>query len=83
MPHRGEEVRAPDQVAIEEMSEQLTSRGPYRPRDESDVGWTDEWVETDEHEETDELGDPEDTAPEPGAPSERRRGLRGLFRRGR
>lgn len=81
VPHRGEEVRAPAEIEREDVRDALGPRREFSPRDESDVGWTDVWV--------DEEGlpiDPEDLDPaETGAPQEtsspRRRGLRGLFRR--
>ena len=47
VPHRGEEVRATPEVDYEDVADSLPSRRSFRPRDESDVGWTDTWV--DEH----------------------------------
>lgn len=82
VPHRGEEVRAPAQIEIAVVADQLAPRGEYRPRDESDVGWTDVWIETDEQDETDEADEPDD----PGVPDEPappRSGRRRLFRRRR
>ena len=85
VPHRGEEVRAPAEFEVEDVRDALGPRREFSPRDESDVGWTDVWV--------DEEGlpiDPEDLDPaEAGAetpdpqdaPSPRPRGLRALFRR--
>ncbi|ASK65425.1 hypothetical protein CFK39_05790 [Brachybacterium avium] len=84
VPHRGEEVRAPAEIEVEDVQEALGPRRAYSPRDESDIGWTDVWV--------DEEGlpiDPEDLPAEQDsedeqvaadeAPAPRRR--RGLFRR--
>ena len=82
VPHRGEEVRAPDEIEPEEVRDALGPRRAFRPRDESDVGWTDVWL--------DEEGLPiapedlparaaEAPAREEPAPSPRPR--RGLFRR--
>jgi len=81
VPHRGEEVRAPEEIELEDVREALGPRKEFSPRDESDIGWTDVWV--------DEEGLPID----PPEPSERReqreqdelppprRARRGLFRR--
>lgn len=44
VPHRGEEVRAPEEIDRADVPEQLGARREFSPRDESDVGWTDEWV---------------------------------------
>ncbi|WP_394216521.1 hypothetical protein [Brachybacterium vulturis] len=78
VPHRGEEVRAPAEIELEDVRDALGPRRAYSPHDESDVGWTDVWV--------DEEGlpiDPEELATEQSAadeaPAARRR--RGLFRR--
>ncbi len=46
VPHRGEEVRVPQEPAAE-VEELLPGRRPFVPRDESDVGWTDVWVDED------------------------------------
>ncbi|MDN5901428.1 MAG: hypothetical protein L0H74_15365 [Brachybacterium sp.] len=77
VPHRGEEVRAPAEIEVEDVQGALGPRRAYSPRDESDIGWTDVWV--------DEEGlpiDPEDLPAaqdvEDEAPAPRRRGL---FRR--
>ncbi len=48
VPHKGEEVRAPQEIELEDVSDQLPARGEYRPRDESDIGWTDVWIEDDD-----------------------------------
>lgn len=47
VPHRGEEVRVPQEPAAAEVEELLPGRRPFVPRDESDVGWTDVWVDED------------------------------------
>lgn len=88
VPHRGEEVSAPEEIEPADVEGVLGPRRRYRPRDESDVGWTDDWVdedglriEIDEHE--------AEAEPSPGtAPLERTRRTeqdrpprRGLFRR--
>jgi hypothetical protein len=78
VPHRGEEVRAPREIHRDELTEELGERRPYRPRDESDVGWTDIWIEDDPEPES---GEPPTAPPAPG-PEHRRRG-RFPFRRGR
>ncbi|QCR53075.1 hypothetical protein C1N80_05425 [Brachybacterium sp. SGAir0954] len=82
VPHRGEEVRAPEQIEIADVADQLAPRGEYRPRDESDVGWTDVWIETDEPDVPVEAeGADEPEVPHAAAPS--RSGRRRLFRRRR
>lgn len=84
VPHRGEEVHAPLDVERDEVIELLGPRRAFTPRDESDIGWTDEWVDEDGLRiDPDDL-DPGALAPEPApapapAPATRRR--RGLFRR--
>lgn len=45
VPHRGEEVKAPAEIDLEDVLEVLGPRREYSPRDESDVGWTDVWVD--------------------------------------
>ena len=45
VPHRGEEVRAPQEIELEEVREVLGPRREFTPRDESDIGWTDVWVD--------------------------------------
>ncbi|WP_114853502.1 hypothetical protein [Brachybacterium sp. YJGR34] len=82
VPHRGEEVRAPQEIELEEVRPELGPRREYRPRDESDVGWTDVWVDEDglriDPEDVDGIeGTPETEQPAPRP----RRGLRDLFRR--
>ena len=47
VPHRGEEVRAPQEPPAESAAEALPGRRDFVPRDESDVGWTDVWVDED------------------------------------
>ncbi|MGO1258805.1 MAG: hypothetical protein ACTMII_07635 [Brachybacterium sp.] len=47
VPHRGEEVRAPAEIDLEDVREVLGPRREYSPRDESDIGWTDVWVDED------------------------------------
>lgn len=47
VPHRGEEVRAPEEIEPEDVAEELGPRRAFTPRDETDIGWTDVWV--DEH----------------------------------
>ena len=79
VPHRGEEVRVPQEPAATEVEELLPGRRPFVPRDESDVGWTDVWVDEDglridpeelEHsQETEPSEDPESSV----APAPRRR----------
>lgn len=54
VPHKGEEVRAPQEIELEDVREQLGG-GEYRPRDESDIGWTDVWIEDDDDESEDEF----------------------------
>ena len=96
VPHRGEEVRAPAQIEIADVADQLAPRGEYRPRDESDVGWTDVWIETEEPEETGQDDAVQDSAvqdsavqddagrdSEKVAPAPPRSGRRRLFRRRR
>lgn len=74
VPHRGEEVRAPAEIELEDVREQLGPRGEYRPRDESDVGWTDVWIEEDLPEEQgaaapgEEAADEDAEDPEPDPP---------------
>lgn len=78
VPHRGEEVRAPEEIELEDVREALGPRREFSPRDESDVGWTDVWV--------DEEGLPIDrpevpTPPAQEGPPPPTRARRGLFRR--
>ena len=82
VPHRGEEVRAPQEIELEEVREVLGPRREFTPRDESDIGWTDVWVDEeglplapDEVAKSDEIDEP----PAPAARPPRSR--RGLFRR--
>lgn len=67
VPHKGEEVRAPQEIELEDVADQLTSRGEYRPRDESDIGWTDVWIEDDDVPDEDA---PEETDEPGGAPDD-------------
>ncbi|UEJ84198.1 hypothetical protein Bra3105_07815 [Brachybacterium halotolerans subsp. kimchii] len=48
VPHRGEEVRPPREIHLEDVTEEIGERRPFRPHDESDIGWTDVWIEDDE-----------------------------------
>lgn len=66
VPHRAENVDAPEDVDPADVADQLPARAAYRPRDADDIGWTDEWVEVDESVPDDELipdDDPVDDAP--------------------
>lgn len=71
VPHRGEEVVAPAEVEREDVVDQMGERVEFRPHDESDVGWTDRWIEEDVEEgddgadEADEA-DPSDAGPDAG-----------------
>lgn len=47
VPHRGEEVKAPVDIEFAEVENVLGPRAAYAPRDESDIGWTDDWVDED------------------------------------
>lgn len=47
IPHKGEEVRAPQEIELEDVRGELGARRAYRPRDESDIGWADDWVDED------------------------------------
>lgn len=68
VPHKGEEVRAPQEIELEDVSDQLPARGEYRPRDESDIGWTDVWIEDDDiDDDSDGAVDPGTTDGSPGA----------------
>ena len=82
VPHRGEEVRAPQEPASADAAEALPGRRAFVPRDESDIGWTDVWLDEDglrlDDEQVEELRHG-DTGTEPGdleepeAPAPRRR----------
>lgn len=50
VPHRGEEVKVPDEIEREDVVELLGERPEFRPHDESDVGWTDRWINEDDDE---------------------------------
>ena len=59
VPHRGEEVRAPEEIELSEVREVLGPGREYSPRDESDVGWTDVWIDEDGLRiDPEELGEP-------------------------
>lgn len=47
VPHQGETVRAPQEIEIEDVPGELSPRRAYRPRDESDIGWLDDWDDED------------------------------------
>lgn len=68
VPHRGEEVRAPAEIDLEDVREVLGPRREYSPRDESDIGWTDVWVDEDglrlEPEDAHEPASTQDAEPE-------------------
>ena len=89
VPHRGEEVSAPEEIEPADVEGVLGPRRRYRPRDESDVGWTDNWVDEDGLRiEIDETEAEEPLASPDPAPRERERRAersrpprRGLFRR--
>ncbi|MEE1650838.1 hypothetical protein V1260_08540 [Brachybacterium sp. J144] len=89
VPHRGEEVRAPAEIELEDVAEALGPRRAFRPRDESDVGWSDTWVDeegltVDAPEPAEELEAALDSEPPDGPASEpARRGPRTWFRRRR
>lgn len=70
VPHQGEEVRVPREIELEDVRDELGPRRAYRPRDESDIGWADEWIDVDEDEvEVDEddagPGEEDAAAPDP------------------
>lgn len=48
VPHRTEDVPAPQEIEYADVADQLPARSEYRPRDESDIGFIDEWIEDDE-----------------------------------
>lgn len=81
VPHRGERVDAPAEVEREDVREALGPGRTFRPRDESDVGWTDVWVEDDEAEEPRDPVEPTAGA-EPARRDEAVRGRRSARRRG-
>lgn len=89
VPHRGEEVRAPAEIDLEDVREVLGPRREYSPRDESDIGWTDVWVDEDglrlepeERREAPEEAPAEDSGTLP-SPRPSPRGWRRMFRRRR
>ena len=47
VPHRGEEVHAPQELTLEGTADALPVRRTFVPRDESDVGFTDVWLDED------------------------------------
>ncbi|APX32964.1 hypothetical protein BH708_09845 [Brachybacterium sp. P6-10-X1] len=89
VPHRGEVVSAPQEIEPADARDVLGPRRSYRPRDESDVGWTDDWVDEEGLRiEREDLEDAEPPAsPEPRSRQRDRRAergrppRRGLFRR--
>lgn len=91
VPHRGEEVRAPEEIELEDVRDALGPRREFAPRDESDIGWTDVWVDAQGLPIDPEEIDHEPAVPEPVEASEEessptpppRRARRGLFRRRR
>ena len=75
VPHRGEEVRAPKEIELEDVREILGTRREYAPRDESDIGWTDVWLDEEglpiDHEEARSVARAEaETVAEPSSPAE-------------
>lgn len=48
VPHRAENVAAPEEIDLADVADQVPARAEFRPRDVDDIGWTDEWVEVDE-----------------------------------
>ncbi|WP_193106926.1 hypothetical protein [Brachybacterium sp. FME24] len=87
VPHRGEEVKAPLEIELADVQDDIGPRAAYQPRDETDVGWTDDWVDENGHRlEQAELAEitapePPEPAPSPGDRGRRRVPRRGLFRR--
>lgn len=72
VPHRGEEVRAPEEINLEDVHEALGPRRAFSPRDESDIGWTDVWVDEDGLPiDPEDLPAPQETPGEPETPDER------------
>ena len=47
VPHRGEEVHAPQELTLVDAADALPVRRAFVPRDESDVGFTDVWLDED------------------------------------
>lgn len=75
VPHRGEEVRAPKEIELEDVREILGPRREYAPRDESDIGWTDVWLDEEglpiDHEEARAVARAEaEAVAEPSSPAE-------------
>jgi hypothetical protein len=79
VPHRGEEVRAPEELSVADVADALPPRRAFTPRDESDIGWTDVWLDEDglrlDEEQAEELrrGTPEtdpEISEEPEVPTE-------------
>lgn len=85
VPHRGEEVRAPQEIELEDVREILGPRREFSPRDESDIGWSDVWVDEDglridPDQAPERAASPDRPVPGPAdSPARRRR--RGLFGR--
>ena len=88
VPHRGEEAPAPAEIEREDVQGTLGPRREFVPHDESDIGWTDVWLDADgnrlEEHELDALRaeEPEAAPPWSGRRTRRSgRSGRGLFRR--
>ncbi|MGY5765496.1 hypothetical protein ACXET9_09860 [Brachybacterium sp. DNPG3] len=65
VPHKGVEVTAPPEIELDEVRDQLGGGREYRPRDESDIGWSDVWYEDDEiAEDGDDASEAEEDAQE-------------------
>ena len=53
VPHRTEtKVDVPREIDLDDLDD-ASARSEYRPRDESDIGWTDVWIEEDDEDGTD------------------------------
>lgn len=52
VPHQGEEVRAPQEIELDDVQHELGPRRIFRPRDESDIGWLDDEGDWDDEAET-------------------------------
>ena len=84
VPHRGEEIRSAPEVDATQLEETTARRRAFRPHDESDIGWTDRWVDEDGlHLDPEEIEEIEDVTAQDSAPvtGRRRRERRRLFRR--
>lgn len=60
VPHRTEDVPAPQEIEYADVADQLPARSAYRPRDESDIGFIDEWIDDEDDDVDDELADLDD-----------------------